>query len=195
MAQRRAIDDDAVAREDLRLPIQRCVVGVFRHEHVGHEGFCRDATFDQTRGGWRLHDTSHFVGSGFLTRATGVLRAPRHEHAQLRRNLVETLRTIFADLVQITTAAWTRLVRRLDHDLFARQVRRQMAAIGATVPDGITLYDVIRFFRFRILDSEAGLYIFECEVELVIARSARTSGRSARGEAREGYARSVRSES
>ena len=35
--------------------------------------------------------------------------------------------------------------------------------------DGITLYDVIRFFCFRILDSEAGLHIFECEVELVIA--------------------------
>ncbi len=47
MRQRRAIDRDAFARQNLRLPVQRQVIGILRYEHVGDERLCRQAAFDE----------------------------------------------------------------------------------------------------------------------------------------------------
>ena len=47
IGERRAVEIDALAAIDLRLPIQRTVISVFRNQHVGDKVFGWDAGFDQ----------------------------------------------------------------------------------------------------------------------------------------------------
>lgn len=169
VAQCRAIDDEPIACEDLRLPIERHMVGVFRHDHIGDERFGRDAAFDQARRRRRLDHTSDSVGARLLAMPAGVFQPPRYEHAQLRRNLVEPLGALFADLMQLAATARARLRIWLDDDLLARQMRRQMAAIGTVSLDCLTLDDGIGGLSLGVLDREADLHILKREIELVFA--------------------------
>ncbi len=136
VGQCRAIDRDAFAGQDLRLAVERQVIGVFRHEHIGDQRLGRQAAFD--RGGWAPAPARRHP----VHRAAGVLRAPRHDHAQLGRHLVEALGDILADDVQGAAAAGAGLGLRLDDDLLARQMRRQVAAIGASPVNAVAALDV-----------------------------------------------------
>ena len=49
LRQRRALDADALAGQDLRLAIERQVIGIFAHDHVGDERFGRQSALDQPR--------------------------------------------------------------------------------------------------------------------------------------------------
>ncbi len=70
----------------------------------------------------RLH---HFAGAGLA----GISGTARHDHLQLRRDNVEPFGDILADPVLEAAAARAGLVGHVDNDLFARQMRRQCAAI------------------------------------------------------------------
>ncbi len=167
VAECRAVDDDAVARQALRLPIERHVVRVFRYEHVGDDGFRRNAALDQTRGRRRLHDAGDIVGAGLFARAAGVLRAQRHEHTKPGGNLVEPLRAILADSVQGAAAARTRLRIGFDHDFLARQMCRQMAAVGFALACVRGLQCRVVLFEFRFFRCDRRLEVFEPEVQLI----------------------------
>jgi hypothetical protein len=52
-----AIQRDALAGVNLRLPIQRQMIGIFRHQNLRNGGFGRQSALDQPGWGRRLHDT------------------------------------------------------------------------------------------------------------------------------------------
>ena len=93
IGQGRAIQIDALPGIDLRLPVERQMIGVFRHQHLRDQRFGGQAALDQTRRSGRLH---HHV----LTGAAGVFGPTHDQHAQLRRHDVEPLGDILADAVQ-----------------------------------------------------------------------------------------------
>src|SRR5512144_2606193 len=114
---------DAVAGEDLRLPVQRKMIGVFRHNDIGNERFRRDAAFDKPRRSWSLHHR--------LLAFAAVFGAAGDDDAQDCRDFVEALGSILADYRHLLTTTGTNRAFRFD-DLFdARQMRWQRAAIGA----------------------------------------------------------------
>ncbi len=129
MGERGTIDVDPFGCHHLRLAVQRQVPRVFADDDVGDERLGRQTAFDQPRGGRRLDDARRHVGSGALAGSAGVFRSPGHDHPVFGRDLVETLGTILADHMEIVPTAGAHLARRLDDDLLARQMGREMAAI------------------------------------------------------------------
>ena len=120
--QRRAIELDALAGVDLRLPIERQVIGIFGDQHLGDGRLGRQSALDQPRRRRRLHDL-------VLAGSAGVFGPPRDDHPELRRHHVEPLAPVLADPVQIAPAAGAGLVVDIDDDLDPRQMRRQRAAV------------------------------------------------------------------
>lgn len=111
------VEIDALTAVDLRLAIQRKMVGVFAGQHMRHRSFGRQAARGQPR---RCRCLGDPVGAG----AAGVFRAAGDDDAELRRNDVQPLRGIFADAVQATPARADQALG-LDHLLDARQMSGQ----------------------------------------------------------------------
>ena len=124
VGERRAVEAKALAPVDLRLAIERKVIGVFGNQHVRHRCFGRQAALDDARWRRRLDDD-------ILAAAAGVFGPTDHQHAKLRGNDVELLAHVLTDPVQRSLAAPPRLVLDIHEHLDARQMRRQGAAIGA----------------------------------------------------------------
>ncbi len=122
--ERRAVELDALAGQDLHLPVQRQIPGELRDHHVGHEGRRRHAALNEARQHLRLH---HAVGAA----AAAVLGTDCPQHAQNRRDHVQHLADVLADLVKPTLAARARGRLRLQHLLTARQMLGQRADVAA----------------------------------------------------------------
>ena len=139
LGQRRSLDLHAVARQDLRLPIKRKMIGVFRHHDIRDHGLGRQAALNQPRRRRGLDDTGNRIGAGLLARAARVLRSLRHDHAHLGRHLVEPLRGVLADDVQLAAAARAYLALRLDHYLLVRQMIEALVAASTALsrPPGL----------------------------------------------------------
>lgn len=130
VGERRAVEVHALAGIDLGLAVERKMVGILRHQHMGDGRFGRDAALDEARQSRRLHHDL-FAGSA------GVFRAARDDDAELGRHDVEALGTILAHDVQRTAAAGADLALDVD-DLFdTRQVHGQCTAVGAALPGPI----------------------------------------------------------
>ena len=86
--------------------------------------------------------------------AAGIFGSPRHDHAQPGRDLVEALGDVLADDVQSAAAARACLRLGLDHDLLPRQMRRQVAAIGAPAFVPSRLMIVVGLLGSRVLGAE-----------------------------------------
>ncbi len=129
VGERRAIERDPLPGVDLRLTIERQVIGVFGDEHMGDRRLGRQAALDQPRRGRRLHDD-------VLAGAAGVFGTAHHQHAELRRHDVEPLGDVLADPVQHALAAGAGLVLDIDDGLDARQMRRaaRRDSCGASWP-------------------------------------------------------------
>ena len=95
ISQGRAIQIDALAGVNLRLAIQRKVIGVLRHQHLGDRRLGRQPAFDQTRRCRRLH---HHI----LASPAGVFGPAYDQHAELCRHDVEPLGDILADPMQLS---------------------------------------------------------------------------------------------
>ena len=126
VGQRGSVKPHALSNKDLRLPVQGAVIGIFGHEHVRHQGVCRQPAFDQPGGCGRLDDA---VRAG----AARVLRPAHHQYPNLRRHNIKTFGYILANPVQRGRAAGARAVRDVDHALDPRQMRRQGAAVRAAL--------------------------------------------------------------
>ena len=125
--QRGAIQiDAALAGVDLRLPVQRQMVGIFGHQNLGDSGLGRQAALDQARRRQGLQDA-------VLATPAGIFGPPGNEHPELGWYDVQPLALVLADPVQLARAAGAGLVVDVDDDLNPRQVRRQRAAIGAAL--------------------------------------------------------------
>jgi hypothetical protein len=88
--QGRTIELNALAGVDLRLPIERQVIGIFGHQNLGDSCFGRQSALDQPGRGRRLHDT-------VLASTAGVFGTPGDEDPELRRDQVQPLASILAD--------------------------------------------------------------------------------------------------
>ena len=126
VGQGRAIEPDALPGVDLRLPIERQVVGIFGHEHLGDGGVGRQPALDQPRRRRRLH---HHLLAG----AAGVFGPAHHQDPELGRHDVEALGDVLADAVQGAGAARAGRALDIDDGLDPRQVRRQGAAVAGGV--------------------------------------------------------------
>ena len=93
VGERRAVEAIALTGVDLRLAIERQVIGVFGDQHVGDHRLGGQAALDQPRRRRRLDDD-------ILAGAAGVFGPAHHEHAELRGNDVELLADVLADPVQ-----------------------------------------------------------------------------------------------
>jgi len=122
VCERRAVELDALASIDLALAVERDVVGILPDQDMSHQGLGRQAALDHPR---RCRRLDH----GALARPAAIPGPAGDDHPELRRDDVEPLGDILADPVQGAATAGTGLFGRLDHDLFARQVLGQRAAI------------------------------------------------------------------
>jgi hypothetical protein len=78
------------------------------------------------REGAGLHDP-------ILATPADIFRAAGDEHPQVRRNDVQLLALVLVDPVQLALAALTGLVVDIDDNLDPRQMRRQRAAVAASL--------------------------------------------------------------
>lgn len=113
---------DALAGVDLRLAIERQMVGIFGNEDVGDGRLGGHAALDQPCRRRRLDDDA-LAGRAAIAGTAG------DEHPELRRHDVETLGEVLADDMQGMAAARTGLVLDVDDHLDPRQVGRQRASI------------------------------------------------------------------
>ena len=94
--QRRAIERDALPGVDLRLAIERQVVGIFGDQHMRDQRLGRNAVLDQPL---RRRGLYH------LPAIASIFGTPRHNHLELRRDHVEPFGDVFANAVLEAAAA------------------------------------------------------------------------------------------
>jgi hypothetical protein len=121
--QRGAVELDALARHDLRLAIQRQMVGIAGHQHMRHQRLGRDPALDQARRCRRLH---HRAGAA----PAGELRSLGHDDPELRRDHVQPLGGVLANHRHRRPAARARGVLGRQRHLNPRQMCRQRTATG-----------------------------------------------------------------
>ena len=115
VGERRAIEMNALPLVDLRLAIERQVIGIFGDEHVGDRRLGRQAALDQPRRRRRLDDD-------VLASAAGVFGPAHDQHPELGGHDIELLADVLADPMQLAAAAWAGLVLDVDDRLDARQM-------------------------------------------------------------------------
>lgn len=118
----RAVEVDALMLVDLRLSVERQVIGVFGDQHLGNGRFSRNATFDQPRGSCRLDDD-------FFAGPACIFGTARYQNAELGWHDVELLADVFADPMQAFATAGAVMAFDVDGYIDARQMGRK----GTTV--------------------------------------------------------------
>ena len=154
------VERDALARIDLRLAIERRVVGIFGDQYMRDQCLGGNAALDQPLRRRRLH---HIAGAGLA----GIFGAARHDYPELGRDDVEPFRGVLADPLLEAAAACAGLVGHIDDDLFTRQMPRQCAPIdppptrhGLLLGGGVVL-------RRGVCRRERLLYIFQRQRQLL----------------------------
>ena len=122
-AQGGTIQCDTLAGKDLRLAIQRQMVGIFVDQHMRHQRLGGHAAVNGTLRRWRLHDR-------LLAGSAAIPRPTYHSDPQLGRHVVKHLHPVFADDVQHVPATGAGLVVDVDHHLDPRQMRRQRSTVA-----------------------------------------------------------------
>ncbi|EDP61133.1 hypothetical protein BAL199_26911 [alpha proteobacterium BAL199] len=160
VGQRRAVEGDPLAGVDLRLAIERRVVGILRDQHMGDHGLGRQPAGDQPLRCGRL---DHALG----TAAAGIFRSAGDDHPELRRDDVEPLADVLADGLQRLAAAPTGPAIRLDHHLDPRQMPGQRPAVGAAPTRAFGLERRIAGVGLGTLLAELLLDVLQRQVQLL----------------------------
>ena len=100
VGQNGAVEDDSVAREDLRLAVERHVLAELRDSHLRQQRLGRHAALDQMRGRRRLGDARAAL-------RTGVAGPHGLDDAILRGRHVETAGAVLADPNHLAAATGT----------------------------------------------------------------------------------------
>jgi len=155
--QGRAIKINPGAGVDLGLTVHRQVISIFAHQHVRDQRLGRQPALDEVRRRQRLNDAR-------LACPTCILWADGDDHLELRRDDIETLGAVLADLRHLTAPARAERGGWPDHTLDPRQVLRQAAYIALS---RITTFGWITRLNRCIRLGDRRLQVFEQKVELV----------------------------
>lgn len=141
VGERRAREIDSLPGVDPRLPVEREMTGVLRHEHVREQPGARPAALDRHGGQRRLHDA--------LARPAAEPRPDVTHDPERGRHIVELLGHVLADTSHGTATVGTGARTVVNHVL-AWQVVRQRLAIrpGGVAGTGNGRCD--RGSRFRL---------------------------------------------
>ncbi len=124
IGQHRAAQVDPGPGIDLRLTIERQVVGILGDQHMGDQRLGGQRTFDQVRGCRGLHD-----GAGAA--AAGIFRPDGHDDPEPGGGDVEPLTAVFPDPGHLPAAARAKRAFRLEDALEPRQFLWQPAKMAA----------------------------------------------------------------
>ena len=120
VGQHRAIDLDPGPGIDVALPVQRQVIAVLRHQHMGEQARTRPAPLDRQRRHRRLHDR--------LASAAAQLRPDVAPPLEERGHVFEHLALVLADPAEHRAAAARAGAGRRVHHVLARQMVGQRLA-------------------------------------------------------------------
>jgi hypothetical protein len=118
-----AVEIDAVPGQHLRLAVQRQMPGELRGGDMGEQRGRRQAAFNRTRRGRRLHH-------GALAGAAAVARAMDPLHPDDRRHDVEHFADVLADPMQCALAARACACLGFNDDVLTRQMFGQTADVA-----------------------------------------------------------------
>ncbi len=118
-----AVQLDALPGIDLRLSVERQVIGILGHQNLRDQRFGGDATFDDPCRRGNLHDR-------VLARAAAIARAPGDQHAEGGGDDIKALGDILADLVERAAAAGAGLLLNIDDLLDPFEMGGQRSAVG-----------------------------------------------------------------
>jgi hypothetical protein len=153
----RAIQLDALPGIDLRLPVERQVIGILGDQHLRDQRLGGNAAFDDPGRRWSLHDRA-------LARATAIARAPGDQHAEGGGHDIEAFGDILADLVERAAAAGAGLLLNIDDLLDPFEMGGQRSAVGLARAFARSLACLV---HGKLGLRECGLNFLERQLELV----------------------------
>lgn len=160
IGQGRAVEINALPGIDLRLPIQRQVIGVLGHQDLGDRRLGWQSTFDQSRRCGCLH-------YALLASPAGVLGPAHDQHAELRWDDVEPFTHVLADPVQHIAAARAGMILDVDYHLDARQVRWKRSTVRAPLGSTTAPFGGIAGFGLGLAVCCCLLDVFQPEQQLI----------------------------
>jgi hypothetical protein len=116
IGERRAVELNALPREDLALPIKRKVIAVFGDQHMGQESGRSEPFADRALRGGRLMNAA--AGAAAITRSADA------DDPKPRRHMVKHLTDGLADQMQLTAAARAALALEIKAQILPGKVRR-----------------------------------------------------------------------
>ena len=119
-----AVELDALAGQDLALPVERDAVAVLRDQHLGQQRLGGQAAGDDARRRGLLVDA-------LVAAVAGIAGPDGHQHPELGRHDIEPLAAVLADPPHLLAATWAVAIGEVQHLLDPLQMRRQVAAIAA----------------------------------------------------------------
>ena len=161
IAQRRAIQRNALPRQHLRLAVERQGIAELADHHVHHQRLSGHAAIN---GPLRRRGDHH----GPLAAAAGIAGPTRDTHAKLGRRDVQLFGAQFADRVQGAATTRAVVVLHVDHHLVARQMSRQgtMIAVGPRCAPRLILPRGGRILCGLVLGDRL-LEVLQSELELI----------------------------
>ena len=151
--QRRAVEVDAFASINLRLPVERKVVCILRYQHMRQQPWSGKPAIDGPRWRGRLHDPVAGIAAQLRANMADDLEAGTHP--------LQHLGDVFAELPQPATAVRAGvMVGQVGVD-FARKVFGQRAAKR---PGGHGTF--CRSDGPRLFDDAGGLQLFQLQLQL-----------------------------
>src|SRR5579884_1747715 len=118
--EQRAIELHAFTRVDLRLSVERQMIGVLADQHVRQESGSGHSALNGARWRWRLHDR--------IAAGAGQFGTHVPNHFEAHRLQLKHFTDVFTQGLERITAVGAVLVRRRDELRFARQMRWKFAA-------------------------------------------------------------------
>jgi hypothetical protein len=149
----RAIHVDAFASIDLRLPVERLMIGILRYQYMCEQTRHREAAVDGARRRRSLHDAIAGIAAQLRPNMADDLEAGPH--------VLQHLGYIFSQLAESATAVGTSLVSGHMCVDFARKMLWRGAAKGLR-----GCRTLCGRSRLRLLDGTGGLQVFQLELKL-----------------------------
>ena len=170
--QRRSIKIDALARINLRLPIERQMIGIFGDQDLRDRSLRRDAALDQSR---QCRSLRH----NLLASPAGVFGAAGDQHTELRGNNVQPLTHVLTDPMQLTMAAGAFLANQINDLLKARQMSWQRSPVPAACLGASSTFLWRAIVHHGRIDGFRLLKIFKGQQQLVLGQRLSTTAEPA----------------